>query len=115
MFNILSQSDGSNSFQKFNRFFDSISLRWLLRDGESYEVSPTSDNITVAQVSEVDAREFDATAGLSSSKSSPGGPTLEVHVQNNHSMTTARNLKSWRRGVTVETCEMRCFYLYVSG
>ncbi|KAF2402558.1 hypothetical protein EJ06DRAFT_345557 [Trichodelitschia bisporula] len=84
-------------FQKFNRFFDSVSLRWLLRDGERYETTPRSQRIDSQDRA---CEPIDTTSSCSDIASA--APSAQVHVQGGQTLAVERKTKSWRRGVTVE-------------
>jgi hypothetical protein len=92
-------------YQKFNRFFDSVSIRYLFDSGERHEVKPEYEKFRNAKVTELNSHETGAQAGVSGSASSAITPSLEVHVQSNRSVTVEGDMASWRRGVSVESCE----------
>ena len=52
-------------YQKFNKFFDSISLRYLFQSGESYEFMPRGDGIAEARLARETRDMSDATFGVS--------------------------------------------------
>lgn len=98
-------SNSIHSYQKFNRFFDSVSLRYFYESGERHELTPKGDETAIAQVSEQNGDETGATAGVSGAIPSGIAPSLGVHVQSNRSITVGRQMKSWRYGLSYEPCE----------
>jgi hypothetical protein len=91
--------------QKFNRFFDAISLRYLFKEGARHEFKPNGDAMVQADVTEGRTKGTETVAGLSAN----GGqvtPSLEFHIQQGQSINVQRTMNSWRRGVSMERCKL---------
>jgi len=59
-----------------------------------------------AHVSDSKNQESGVKAGITADAKAGGGvtPSLEYHVQQSQMITVERDMKSWRRGVSVEEC-----------
>jgi hypothetical protein len=103
------ESNSWQRFQKSNRLFESISLRYLFRENEDHEVKPQpyhdeeQDQFAEARVENSESREVGFNAGISGVPPAVS-PSLEFHVQKNKTVTIEQTMKSWRRGLSVEKC-----------
>lgn len=95
---------GICSHNKFNRFFDTISLRYLYNEFEHHEFTPGPDGYATFNAQDETKKTQEATAGISGSANGVT-PSLELHVTSERTLTVARDYKSWRRGVSMEKCE----------
>jgi hypothetical protein len=98
---------GSNSLhrhQGFNRFFESISLRYFFEEDEEHIVKPKPRHRSrKAHVGISESHEVGVNAGIS------GGmpvisPSLSFHVQKNRTVSIERDMESWRLEQSVEKC-----------
>ncbi|EFX04701.1 hypothetical protein CMQ_1629 [Grosmannia clavigera kw1407] len=93
-------------FQKHNRFFDSVSLRYLFRHGEEVDLRPLSDSaqhgITVTNTRD---KLNSIDAGMSAGMVTAVAPTLSVQAQRDFKLTYQRSMNSWRMGLSFESCE----------
>lgn len=92
--------------QKHNRFFDSVSLRYLFTEGERHEVKPQPDRVTEVKVMDESGNSTEAVAKLSGSAPNAISPSLEVHYQSHDTMTVEHSLEAWRCGMGVERCKL---------
>ena len=102
-----------NRGQKFNRFFDSVSLRYLHEEGEDLKRKPGHENTQPAKVTETKGETTDLTAGLQSSGSTVT-PSLQFHIQQSESIVIERKMRCWKRGVTEEKCQKFSLSIYSS-
>lgn len=68
------------------------------------EVLPTSDGVMEYRVQESNANMVESTAGISGSANGVV-PSLQVHLQSQHTIDVDRLAKSWHKGVADEPCE----------
>lgn len=92
--------------QKHNRFFDSVSLRYLFTEGERHEVKPLPDRVTKVQVKDESGDSTEAMAKLSGSAPNAISPSLEVHYQSHDTMTVEQSMETWRCGMGAERCKL---------
>ncbi|KAH8896630.1 hypothetical protein GQ53DRAFT_680298, partial [Thozetella sp. PMI_491] len=87
---------------KHNRIFDSITLRYLYRNGERHTILPPGDTIASdIQVTNEAGVSVDGQLGLSTINGQPT-PSMVVHAQNETKVTYERKLRSWRKGLSYE-------------
>jgi hypothetical protein len=95
-----------SSFQKYNRFFDSISIRYLFYNGEELDLYPKSDKLASGiKVTNETGRTNTLDAGVSGNPTTTISPNLSVHAQRNFKLVYQRNMNSWRMGLSFEPCE----------
>ncbi|KAF2260361.1 hypothetical protein CC78DRAFT_571266 [Lojkania enalia] len=94
--------DFDEESQKFNKFFDSVSLRYLFKSPENHVFTPESDSWARAKLTTEKAKERGAALGASGTAPAIS-PNVELHFQSNKSVTVERDdMESWRRGVSQE-------------
>jgi len=69
-----------------------VSLRYLFNTSEDKETLPTSDVVTTSKVTEGTTTEVGGRAGVSGAAGVT--PSLEVHVQRQHSISVQREMKT---------------------
>jgi hypothetical protein len=92
--------------EKFEKFFDSISLRYLFMDGEKHKVKPLGDNM-VADIVVSDAKMNSKSLDVGMNASIPTGsvtPSVGAHIQHDNTITYEHHTNSWKRGLSFETC-----------
>ena len=91
-------------YQKHNRFFDSVSLRYHFAEGEKHEVKPRSDGLTTVNVTDEVGTSTEAKEGLSASGLGAITPSIEVHYQSNETIKVEHKSEAWRCGMALERC-----------
>ncbi|OAA68273.1 hypothetical protein SPI_00468 [Niveomyces insectorum RCEF 264] len=96
------------SFQKYNRFFDSVSVRYLFRQGDLIELRPHSDAAAKnIQVTKERDKSSSLDAGVSPGMVSAVAPNLSIQVQRDFRLTYQRSMNSWRMGLSFEEYPVR--------
>ena len=96
-------NDGSRPRQ-YNKFFDSLSVRYLYRPKERHIWYPESDRPSDVQVDEETTASTGAQLGLATAGSIPI-PAPEVHIQKDRKLVVSRKMHGWRKGVSMEQCQ----------
>ena len=99
-------SDNIHRYQKFNRVFDSVFLRYLFRSGERHEFRPEADAVAHGTLKNEKGDQKDLTAGVSGTSAGIVTLSLQAHVQRNRTVALERVLNSWRLGVSVEQSKL---------
>ena len=93
------------SFQKHNRFFDSISLRFLFCRGDLVHPRPQSDAaVHGLQVTQERDKSTSVTAGVTAGVVSVAAPQISVQAQRNFQLAYRRTMSSWRMGLSSVEC-----------
>ncbi|OAL36406.1 hypothetical protein AYO20_04302 [Fonsecaea nubica] len=87
--------------QQYNKFFDSISIRYLYKEKEHHLWYPERDEPVDADISNETTTTTGASLGVGMAGTIPI-PAPEVHVQKDRKLTVARKMRSWRKGVSME-------------
>ncbi|EPE10881.1 hypothetical protein F503_05976 [Ophiostoma piceae UAMH 11346] len=89
------------SFQKHNRFFDSISLRFLFCRGDLVHPRPQSDAaVHGLQVTQERDKSTSVDAGVTAGVVSVAAPQISVQAQRNFKLAYQRTMSSWRMGLS---------------
>src|SRR5690348_9403284 len=99
-------STKSASAPQYNKFFDSISIRYLYKRHEHHLWYPERDEPVDADVTNETTTSTNAGVSINMAGSIPI-PAPEVHVQKDRRLTVAHKMRSWRKGVSMEKCEIR--------
>ncbi|KIW80639.1 hypothetical protein Z517_07255 [Fonsecaea pedrosoi CBS 271.37] len=87
--------------QQYNKFFDSISIRYLYKEKEHHLWYPERDEPVDVDISNETTTTTGAGLGVGMAGTIPI-PAPEVHVQKDRKLTVARKMRSWRKGVSME-------------
>ncbi|KAL5330677.1 hypothetical protein ACEPPN_000196 [Leptodophora sp. 'Broadleaf-Isolate-01'] len=92
--------------KKNEKLFDSISLRYLYHGCEKHEVKPHADGIAKVKENEETTTSKSLDVGAEGNPLAGGAtPTIGVHVARDNKLAYERDSKSWRRGLSFESCE----------
>ncbi len=95
---------------KYNKFFDSISIRYPYKRQERHLWYPERDEPVDVNVTNETTTSTSAGLSVAVAGSIPV-PAPEVHVQKDRKLTVARKMRSRRKGVSMEKCEL-CLHKY---
>lgn len=101
-----------------DKMFDFVSLRYLYRRGEDFEVKPDGDSMTEdIRFTHETTDSKSLTVGISGEADVVTAgkvmPSASVHVQKDNKITIERTMRSWRKGLSYESCRLSlCLVLY---